>query len=358
MRRKRQTKIRFNISSKPIVEGGRIFIIAEAGVNHNGKLDLALKLIDKAYEVGADAVKFQTFKAEQVVTEKGEMAFYQKKNIGEIKSQEEMLRELELKEEYYPLLIKRAKQKGILFLSTPHGGRKSVRFLETLKMEAYKIGSGDLTNFILLDEVAKTGKPIILSTGMATMKEINDAISFIRRKGNERIAALHCTTDYPCSPEDVNLSAMISMMKGLDVPVGFSDHTQNHTVVLMASTLGMAIYEFHITLDKSLSGPDHAASASPEEAKTRIEAIRMVHTLLGNSVKEPTMKEKEEMIPLIRKSIVAIRDLPKGYVLTEYDLEAKRPGDGISPNKYEMYLGKRLKKAITTDQQLSDDFIE
>ena len=244
--------------------------------------------MDIAAAAGADAVKFQTFKAEEVVTDSGEMASYQKKNIGKQTSQKEMLKSLELPEEFYPPLLKRCEEKNILFMSTPHGGIKSVDFLESLEVKVYKIGSGDLTNYILLNRVAKTKKPIILSTGMATLKEAKGAVDFLKSKGAFQIAILHCTTNYPCPPKDVNLLAMKTMMEELDIPVGYSDHTQGIQVAIMAATLGMTIYECHFTVDKKLPGPDHIASCESDELKEKIEAIRNVPEVLGKSKKIPT----------------------------------------------------------------------
>lgn len=346
------------IDGKKISYGNPVFIIAEAGVNHNQKLDLALKLVDVAKDAGADAVKFQTFKAEDVVTEEGEMATYQKKNTGEDKSQREMLKGLELPDDYYGSIMTRCKEMGILFMSTPHGGKKSVDFLESLGIEAYKIGSGDLTNYILLSKVAKTGKPVILSSGMASLDGVKEAIQFIRSKGNSQIAALHCTTNYPCPPQEVNLLAMKTMMDQLDVPVGFSDHTQDNQAAIMAATLGMAIYECHFTLDKTLPGPDHIASAEPDELKSKIAAIRAVSIILGNIEKTPNQSEMESMVELVRRSIVAVKDLPKGHIISEDDLEAKRPADGTSPTEYEKLLGRKLRRALKVDQKITFEDVE
>lgn len=342
----------FSIGNYQIQEGGRVFFIAEAGVNHNQRLDYALQLVDIAVEAGADAVKFQTFRAEQVVTATGEMAEYQKRNLGIVEGQIDMLRKVELPEKFYPDIMKRCQEKGILFLSTPHGGKASVDFLETLKVEAYKIGSGDLTNYILLNRVAKTGKPIILSSGMATMKEVKAAINFVKSKRNRQIAILHCTTNYPCPLEEVNLSAMQGMMKELDIPVGYSDHTNGVQTAIMAATLGMAVYECHFTIDKNLQGPDHVASCTPDELKERVQAVRLARVILGSSEKEPNKSERESMVGLVRRSIVAAGDLPTGHTLTIEDLEAKRPGDGVSPTEYEIFIGKTLKQPVKRDQQI------
>lgn len=354
---KNSLKKGFKIGNFEIKEHSRVFIIAEAGVNHNQSLDLALKLVDIAADCEADAVKFQTFKSEDVVTDTGEMASYQKRNIGHRMSQKEMLKGLELKEEFYSPIIQRCKDRGILFMSTPHGGKRSVDFLESLGVIAYKIGSGDLTNYILLNRVARTGKPIILSSGMATLDEVKDAILFVKSKGNHQIAMLHCTTNYPCPPEEVNLLAMKTMMNQLDVPVGYSDHTQGNQVAIMAATLGMAIYECHFTLDRTLPGPDHKASAKPKELKKRIKSIRDVPLILGRKEKSPNQSELESMIKLVRRSIVLTRDLSKGHVISEDDLEAKRPGGGVSPAQYEKFLGKKLKVFKKKDQKIKESDI-
>ena len=350
-------KTSFKIKHHHIKEHGRVFIIAEAGVNHNGRLDLALKLVDMAADIGADAVKFQTFKAEQVVTEKGKMAAYQEKNLGKKESQREMLRKLELPDNFYPPIIKRCRQKGIIFFSTPHGGKASVDLLEKLKVELYKVDSGNLTNYILLEKIAKTKKPIVLSTGMATHREVLDAVKFIQSRGNKKIVVLHCTTNYPCKPEEVDLSVMPALMKTLQVPIGYSDHSEGSHVAIMAATLGMAVYEFHITLDKKLSGPDQIASADPSEAKARIEAIRKVKIIKGNPVKKPRTSEKK-YIKIVRRSIVYLRDLNRGQRLKKEDIDGKRPGNGVSAKHFEKFIGKKLKRNVKKDQQLSaKDFI-
>lgn len=349
----------FKIGNFEVKEYSKAFIIAEVGVNHNQQLDIALKLVDIAKDAGADAVKFQTFRAEDVVTEQGEMASYQKKNTGEEKSQREMLKDLELPDDFYEPIMKRCNEKGILFMSTPHGGKKSVDFLEGLGVKVYKIGSGDLTNYILLDKVARTNKPLILSSGMANMEEVRNAIEFVRSKGNNQIAMLHSTTNYPTLPEEVNLLAMNTMMRELDVPVGYSDNgVEGNEVAIIAAALGMAIYECHFTVDNTLPGPDHIASADPIELRAKIEAIRKTQILLGRSEKIPNKSEVASMLMLVRKSIVAARDLASGHVISEDDLEAKRPGDGVSPTQYEKFLGKRLKDDVKKDQKIRFEDIE
>ena len=343
----------FRLKNHLIKEGGRVFVIAEAGVNHNGRLDLALRLVDMAAEIGADAVKFQTFRAEELATEKAEMAEYQKKNLGKSESQRAMLKKLELPEEFYRPIIKRCKEKGIIFFSTPHGGKKSVDLLESLGVELYKIDSGNLTNYVLFDKLARLKKPIILSTGMATLKEVVDAVKFIKSYGNNKIVVLHCTTNYPCKPDEVDLNAMVTLMKKLDVPVGYSDHSEGNQVATMASALGMAVYEFHITLDKKMPGPDQVASADPIEAKSRIDAIRKSALIMGNPIKRPRKSEKQ-YIKMVRRSLVYSRDFKKGKKITFEDIEGKRPGNGIPTLYFKNYVGKVLKKSVKLDQQISN----
>lgn len=348
----------FTIHGQSIQEYGRVFIIAEAGVNHNGNLDLALKLVDIAAEAGADAVKFQTFHAEDVVRKSAAMAAYQQINVDRLIDQQLMLRELELPKNFYPSIIKRCQEKNIMFFSTPHGGRPAVKLLENIGVEAYKLGSGDLTNYVLLKVVAETKKPMIISTGMATLREVKDAVSFIHKQGNDKIAVLHCTTNYPCPSEEVNLQAMVTLMKELNVPVGYSDHTEGVTVAVMAVTLGAAVYECHFTIDKTLPGPDHKASADPQELAARISAIRSVPVIMGSGVKEPRASEINGMIPLVRKSIVATNNLPGGHVITFMDLDATRPGDGIHPNLYKSVLGKRLKRPVSKGGLILKDSLQ
>lgn len=330
------------------------FVIAEAGVNHNGRLALAKRLVRVAALAGADAVKFQTFRTEQVVTKKGQMVAYQKKNIGKVESQSEMLSKLEFKEEWYPLIFKQCGKYGIEFMSTPHGGRASIRLLNKY-VKKWKVGSGDLLNFILLDEISKTRKPVILSSGMHNLNEVRKAVRFLvgRNYPFSKVAVLHCTTNYPCPPEQVNLGAMVTMKNKLKgIAVGYSDHTEGSQVTVMAATLGARIYECHFTLDKNLPGPDHKASAEPKELEERIKMIRRASIILGDGIKRPNRIETDEMRPMVTRSIVSVVSLKKGHVLSEKDLEAKRPGDGVSPEHYERFIGRRLKKDIAPDEQI------
>lgn len=358
------------INNHAINERLPVFIIAEAGVNHNGELEKALQLVDIAAEIGADAVKFQTFRTNEVVTDKAPMAKYQEKNTGKSVSQKEMIKAFELPESDWPKIVERCNEKGILFLSTPHGGRQSVDLLESLGVVAYKIGSADVTNYILLDRIAQTKKPVVISSGMSDLAEVQDAISFLQQKGSTDIVALHCTTSYPCPVEEANLAAMQTMMNKLDLPVGYSDHTTDKRVAAIATIMGMALYEFHYTIDQTLPGPDHAASANPTQAQERIAIIREIEqmneserkkfiedlgdfyrTAIGSSSKTPNAQEKE-ISYVARKSLVAASNLKVGHILTIDDLKAKRPGDGISPKHFEKFVGKKLSKGVLADEQL------
>ncbi|MFH1326442.1 MAG: N-acetylneuraminate synthase [Candidatus Falkowbacteria bacterium] len=336
------------INSKTISYQSPVFIIAEAGVNHNGSLKNALKLVDVAVKAGADAVKFQTFKAEEVVIVKGEMAEYQKKNIGKTESQIAMLKKLELKEKFYQPIIQYCKKKKIIFLSTPHGGFKSVDFLQAIKVPAFKFGSGELTNLPLLQYAAKFNKPMILGTGMATLPEVKEAIKSIKAVGNRKIITLHCTTNYPCPFDEVDLQAIQTMMKKLDVLVGYSDHTLGTQVPIMAVTMGACVIEKHFTLDKNMPGPDHKASAEPVELKDMVDKIRKVEIILGSGVKHPN-KSETPMIKTVRKSLVALTNIKQGETLTKRNIGIKRPGTGLAPKMYFKILGKKAKQDIKAD---------
>jgi len=336
------------LGGREVSYGRPVFVIAEAGVNHNGKLATALKLVDVAARAGADAVKFQTFNAEDVVTKGGEMAAYQKKNLGSSKSQRDMLKTLELKESFYKPIIAQCKKKKILFLSTPHGGFKAVDFLQKLGVSAFKFGSGDITNIPLLEYAARFKKPMILGTGMSTIQEVKAAVACIKRAGNRKIAVLHCTTNYPCSLDEVNLKAMQTMMRELDVLVGYSDHTLGIQVPVMAATLGACVIEKHFTLNKNAQGPDHKASIDPNELAEIVQRVKRVKTILGSSVKKPN-KSEAIMMRDVRKSIVSLRDIQKGEKFTKENIGIKRPGTGLPPKEYASILGKKAKRAIRKD---------
>lgn len=345
------------VQNKVIGENRPPFIIAEAGVNHNGKLDLALKLVDAAAKAGADAIKFQTFRAEQVVTVSGKMAGYQKNNLGVTESQLAMLKKLEFNENWYPKVVSRCKKKGIIFFSTPHGSFASVDLLESLGVPVFKFGSGDLTSLPLLEYTARLGKPIILGTGMATMKEVEEAIRAIKKTNNSKIIVLHCTTNYPAQPQEVNLRAMQSMADKLNVLVGYSDHTLGPQVVIMAATLGAVAIEKHFTLDKNLPGPDQKASMEPAEFKQMAERLRNVSSILGSSVKKPSKSELQYRL-LVRKSIVAAKDILKGERFTQENLTVKRPGTGLEPKHYFKIIGTVAQKEIKADELINKSHYE
>lgn len=321
-----------------------VMVIAEAGVNHNGDINKALDLIDVAAEAGADFVKFQTFKAEKIVNPTARKADYQKNNMkGDEDTQFGMLKKLEMGENWYPVLIKRCKEKGINFLSTGFD-TESIDFLNALEIPFYKIPSGEITNKPYLQHIARKGKDIILSTGMANLNEVKAAINVIIHEGIEKanITVLHCNTEYPTPMEDVNLLAMNQIAKELEVKVGYSDHTLGIEVPIAAVALGACVIEKHFTLDRNLPGPDHAASLEPDELKAMVQAIRNIEKAIsGSGVKEPSPSEKKN-ISIARKSLHLNRDLRKAEVIHEDDLISLRPGDGISPMDIEKVLGKEL----------------
>lgn len=335
------------IGPKIVSHNSLVFIIAEAGVNHNGRLDLALKLVDAAKEAGADAVKFQTFKSEGVMTKNVPMAEYQKKNTGKSQSMLDMVKRLELKYDDFIKIKKYCDKKGIIFLSAPHS-YDAIDFLSGL-VPAFKFGSGDLTNLPALKQAAKFGKPMILGTGMATMAEVKEAIRCVKKAGNNKIIVLHCTTNYPCPFKDVNLRAMQTMMEELDVLIGYSDHTLGTLVPIMAVGLGACMIEKHLTLNKNLAGPDHIASLEPDELKKMVEVIRNAEKALGSAIKKPT-KNEEKIMKVARKSVVAMNDIQKGDIFSSKNVGIKRPGTGIEPKYFFRLLGKKAKADICADE--------
>ena len=335
------------IGNKVIGDKNPCFIIAEAGVNHNGKLSLAKKLIDIAKEAGVDAIKFQTFKTEGVMIENVPMAEYQKKNIGKKETQFQMIKKLELSYDDFISLKKYCDKKRIIFLSTPHS-EDAINFLEKLVL-AYKIGSGDLTNLPFLEKIAGKKKPIILSTGMATLSEVKEAVGTIKKAGNNKIILLHCTTNYPCPLEEVNLKAMLTLKKEFNLPVGYSDHTLGVMVPIMAVALGAKVLEKHFTLDKNLPGPDHKASLEPGELKEMVKVIRDTERALGSGIKKPT-KSEEKIKKVVRKSVIAKINIPRGAEIKKDMLIIKRPGTGIEPKYLDKVLGRVAKKNIKKDE--------
>ena len=334
------------IENRYISEDYPTFIIAEAGVNHNGSLELAKRLVDVAKKAGVDAIKFQTFKTEKVVSKFAPKAEYQIKNTGNNESQYEMIKKLELTEEEFIELYKYTKEKGLIFLSTPFDF-ESADFLEDL-VPAYKISSTDLTNLPFLEYIAKKGKPIILSTGMATLGEIEEAVNTIK-KYNEDIILLHCITNYPADFEELNLRAIKTLKEAFKLPVGYSDHSLGIYAPIAAVTLGAVVIEKHFTINKNLPGPDHKASLNPEELKEMVKAIRLIEKALGDGIKRPTFSE-EKIKKVVRKSLVANVDIPKGSIIKREMVTIKRPGIGIEPKYLDKIIGKKAKRDIKKDE--------
>ena len=315
----------------------KVYIIAEAGVNHNGSLDIAKTLGDEAKKSGADCIKFQTFIAENIISKNAKQAKYQTKNIGKEQSQLEMIKKLELSFEDFKQLNNYCIEKNIDFLSTAFD-LESIDFLESLSMNTWKIPSGEITNLPYLIKIAKLKKKVILSTGMSTMQEIEDAVNIFKKYGTNDITILHCTTQYPTLFEDVNLNAMLSIKEKFGYDVGYSDHTKGIEVPIAAVALGATVIEKHFTLDNNMIGPDHKASLQPDELKKMVESIRNIELSLGDGRKVVANSEKENM-SIARKSIVAKKSIRKGQLLSEENITVKRPGDGISPMKWFDVLG-------------------
>ncbi|MDZ7587258.1 MAG: N-acetylneuraminate synthase family protein [Patescibacteria group bacterium] len=349
------------IKNKEIGSGRPCFIIAEAGVNHNGNMGLAEKMIYAAAKAGADAIKFQTFKAEQVTTKDSPTADYQKKNVGE-NNQWSLLHTLELKEEAYPRLIETCKKAGIMFMSTPHGHINSAKFLEPL-VELWKVGSGDLTNLPFLKFLGKTNKPIILSTGMATIKEIKEAVETIETTGNRNLIILQCTTNYPCPDNEANVGAILDIKAHFpDYLVGFSDHTIGINADILAASLGAVVIEKHFTLDKNMPGPDQKNSADPQEltalvkrvkhSKIEVKRIPNRIELMGSGKKFPLPNELV-IAQMTRKAVIAKSNIPAGTKITEEMLTIKRPAkSGLHPRELENIIGRMAKKDIQADTQV------
>lgn len=324
------------------------YIIAEAGVNHNGSIELAKNLVDKAKEAGADCVKFQTFKANQIVSKIATKADYQKKQTGRSESQYEMLKKLELSFDEFINLNNYCKEAGIEFLSTAFDF-ESIDFLNQLGMQVWKIPSGEITNLPYLIKIAKLNKKVILSTGMSTMREIEDAVNILKDHGASELIILHCTTEYPTPYEDVNLNAMLAIKEKFGCEVGYSDHTMGIEIPIAAVALGAKVIEKHFTLDRTMDGPDHKASLEPSELKTMVDAIRNIELSMGTGIKEPADSEKKN-IAIARKSIVANQSIKKGDILTETNLTVKRPGDGISPMKWFEIIGTKAIRDFEEDE--------
>lgn len=328
-----------------------VYIIAEAGVNHNGDPDLAKKLISEGAKAGADAVKFQTFKAETLVAKSALKADYQKKYTGSDESQFDMLKKLELDYDIHKELMSYAEAKGIQFLSSAFD-LESIDLLDELGLPVFKIPSGEITNLPYLRKTARLGKKTILSTGMSSMEDIEAALTVLRENGAKEIVVLHCNTEYPTPMEDVNLKAMNTIGEAFNVAVGYSDHTLGIEVPIAAVALGAIVIEKHFTLDKTMPGPDHKASLEPNELKEMVAAIRNIEKALGDGIKVPTASEKKNMA-VARKSIVAKKDISVNETFTEENLTIKRPGTGISPMEWDNVIGTKATKKYMSDEVIT-----
>ncbi len=324
-----------------------VYIIAEAGVNHNGSYELACKLVDAAKAAGVDCIKFQTFKSENLVSNSAQKAEYQKNTTGE-GSQVDMLKKLELSYEDFRALKDYCDKVGICFLSTPFDF-DSIEFLNSIDMPFWKIPSGEVTNYPYLVALAKTGKPIVMSTGMCDLLEIQDAINVLRENGTKDIRLLHCNTEYPTPYEDVNLRAMQAMRDAFGLAVGYSDHTKGIEVPIGAVALGATVIEKHFTLDRNMEGPDHKASLEPDELAKMVTSIRNIEKALGNGDKTPSPSEKKN-ITVARKSIVAAKKIKFGESITEDDITVKRPGSGINPMRWNEVLGTKAVRDFEEDE--------
>ena len=331
----------------------KTLIIAEAGVNHNGNFELAKQLVDKAVEGGADIVKFQTCKAENVISRYADKAEYQKVTTGEADSQLEMVRKLMLTYEEYGKLKEYCDEKGIEFLSTAFD-LPSVDYLHSIGMRRWKIPSGEITNLPLLIKIAKLGEPIIMSTGMSELSEVSDAIKVLRENGAGEITILHCTTEYPAPYEDVNLKAIDTMKETFGLPVGYSDHTKGLEIPVAAVARGACVIEKHFTLDRNMEGPDHKASIEPDELKQMVDMIRHVEVAIGDGIKKVSPSELKNQ-DIARKSIIAKTTIKAGDVFTEENITTKRPGSGINPMKWFDLLGKTAKHDYQEDYLIEED---
>lgn len=325
-----------------------VYIIAEAGVNHNGDINIAKRLIDAAEEAGADAVKFQCFKPDKLVSGFADKAGYQKETTNRYEKQLDMVRRLELSSKQQLELFNYCKEKRFQFLSSPFD-EISLSFLNEIGMEIYKIPSGEITNLPLLEKTGKLKKKVILSSGMSTLGEIEEALRILRAFGTNDITVLHCNTEYPTPIKDVNLYAMNTIREAFQVKVGYSDHTLGIEVPVAAVALGAIVIEKHFTLDRRMEGPDHKASLLPDELKTMIQAIRNVEVALGNGIKKPSPSEKNNIYN-VRKSVVAGRSIKKGEKFSEDNITAKRPGNGISPMRWYEIIGRKADKDYQEDE--------
>lgn len=325
-----------------------VYIIAEAGVNHNGSFELACRLVDAAKKAGADCIKFQTFISNKLVSQTAQKADYQKVNTGGANSQLDMIKKLELSFSDFKKLKTYCDKTGICFLSTPFD-LESIMFLNTLDLSFWKVSSGEITNLPNLLAIAKTKKPVIMSTGMCEMEEIEVAMKVLTENGTPGIKLLHCNTEYPTPFEDVNLRAMKTMREHFGVEVGYSDHTKGIEVPIAAVALGATIIEKHFTLDRDMEGPDHKASLEPDELTAMVASIRNIEKALGTNAKRVSLSEQKNLV-IVRKSIVARRAIKTGELFSEENVTVKRPGDGISPMLWFDVLGRKAKRNFSEDE--------
>ena len=328
----------------------RVFVIAEAGVNHNGDIEIAKQLVDVASEAGADAVKFQTFQADSLVCRTAKKAEYQLETTDRTETQYDMLKKLELTPQMHRELIEHCSKKNIMFLSTPFD-LESIKLLSELGMQIYKIPSGEITNLPYLREIAKQQKKIILSTGMSSMDEVKAAVNVLKNNGTEDITLLHCNTQYPTPISDVNLLAMVKMWEETGLPVGYSDHTQGIEVPIAAAALGAEVIEKHFTLNRNMEGPDHKASLEPQELMQMVVGIRKIESALGSNIKQVSESEMTN-VAIVRKSVVAAVNIKRGEKYTEKNLTTKRPGMGISPMLWDKVVGKTADRDYEADEMI------
>jgi len=338
-----------------INDSSEVFIIAEAGVNHNGNLDLAKQLVDKAKQAGVNAVKFQSFSTEELVSKDANKADYQMRTTGKGESQYEMLKKLELSFNEQRELKNYCDSMGILFLSTPFE-KKSLDFLTSIDIDAFKVSSTDTNNVLFLKQVAEKGKPIILSTGMSTLADVEKAVNVIRSTGNNQVVILHCTANYPAPPEECNINAIHTLKDAFKTWVGYSDHTEGVGISPYTVPLGAKVIEKHFTLDKEMEGPDHKASLNPEELKQFVKQIRYVEKALGNGIKRLMSSERSTKKSL-QKNLVVNKDLSSGDILTEDTLIAKRTNEGVSAEYFDLFIGKKVKTDLMKNTPLHIEYL-
>jgi N,N'-diacetyllegionaminate synthase len=343
------------INNRPIGEGQLCYVIAEAGVNHNGSLDLAHQLVQSARQAGADCVKFQTFRADRLLSGRAPKANYQLRTTNPGESQNEMLRKLEMPDSWHFELATACRQQGVDFLSTPYSF-EDVDFLDSMDVAAFKLASIHCAEPAFVQYVASKRRPMILATGMATLGEVDAAVRAAREAGNEQVVLLQCTTDYPSRPQDANLRAMQLMNRAFGLPVGYSDHTETPTACIASIALGACMIEKHFTLDRSMPGPDHAASFDPAQFGLLVKAIREAESVLGSGLKEPCDAERQNM-KTMRRSLAARRDLAEGDILDRDAIALMRPASGLKPALLPELLGLRLRRPVKAGQLLSiEDF--